>query len=107
MKEAALYIRVRGDYQLQEAIDKQISICQKFAKGNGLTVVKTYIEKEELGKTTKRITLAQLMEDSKTAKWEAVITSSSDRMTRNIKQFFEYIEYLRSNGKRLLIANSY
>ena len=106
MKEAVLYIRVRGEEHLQEAIDRQISICQKYANENGWTVVKTYIEKEELGKPTNRVILAQLMEDSKIAKWEAVITSSYDRMTRNLKQFVEYMESLRSNGKNLLIPSS-
>lgn len=105
MKTAVIYVRVRATHGTQEAIGNQISSCQKYAKENGLTVVKTYIENEEFGKTSNRVSLSQMIEDSRTAQWDAVITCSVDRLSRNLKQFISYKEQLERCGKTLLLAN--
>lgn len=104
MKTAAIYVRVRTIHNSQQDICKQMAVCQQYAKEMGLTVVKTYVELEELGKPTNRTQFPQILEDCKTAKWDAVITCSVDRITRNYKEYLVYLQELERNGKRLLIA---
>lgn len=104
MKTAVIFVRVRVTHNPQEAVAKQLFVCQQYAKEMGLTVVKTYIEREELGKPTNRAEFPQVIEDCRTAKWDAVITCSADRITRNYKQYLVYLQELERNGKRVLIA---
>lgn len=104
MKTAAIYVRVRVIHRTQEEICKQLAVCQQFARETGLNVVKTYIDLEEFGNPNSRIQLPQMVEDSRTAKWDTVIVCSVDRLTRNYKQYLVYQRELERNGKRLLIA---
>ena len=104
MKTAVIFVRVRVTHNPQEFVAKQIFVCQQYAKERGFTIVKTYIENEELGKPTNRMQFPQIIEDCKTAKWDAVITCSADRITRNYKQYLAYQRELERNGKRILIA---
>ena len=103
MKTAAIYIRVRVIHFSQEDICKQMAICQQLAEQKGFAVVKTYIDHEEFGKPS-RIQLPQMVEDSRTARWDAVIACSADRLCRNYKQYLAYQRELERNGKKLLIA---
>lgn len=104
MKTAAIYIRVRVTHNPQEAVARQMFVCQQYAREQGFTVVKTYVETEELGNSTDRTQFPQIIEDCRTAKWDAVITCNADRITRNYKQNLAYQQELARSGKRILIA---
>ena len=106
MKKAVIYARVRDSYNSQEVIKRQKTICQQLANEKSLTIVGYYIDIEKLGTPTNRVALSQMIDDSLTATWDTVITYSSDRICRNIKQFMIIEETLEKRGKSLLIVTS-
>ena len=106
MKKAVVYVRVRVSDGAQEVIDRQKIICKQFAEKNGFEIVGEYIDNEEFGKPVNRVSLSQMIDDSRTAAWDAVITYSADRMCRDMRKFLSYDEQLEQNGKSLLIVNA-
>ena len=106
MKTAVIYVRVRVSEGSQEVIDRQLAVCRQYAEKQGFEVVGKYIDNEEFGKPVNRVSLCQMIDDSRSAKWNAVITYSADRMCRDMRKFLSYDEQLERNGKSLLIVNA-
>lgn len=106
MKKAVIYVRVRVSEGSQEVIDRQLAVCKQYAEEQGYEVVGKYIDNEEFGKPVNRVSLARMLDESRTAAWDAVITYSADRMCRDRRKFLAYDEQLEHNGKSLLIVNA-
>lgn len=106
MKTAVIYIRVRVADGSQEVIDRQKAACKQFADEQGFEIVETYIDNEEFGKPVNRVSLSQMIDDSRTATWNAVITYSADRIFRDIRKFIKFEDMLEKYGKSLLIVTA-
>lgn len=106
MKTAVIYIRVRVPDGSQEVIDRQKAVCKQFADEQGFEIVKTYIDNEEFGKPVSRASLSQMVDDSRTATWDAVITYSADRISRDMRKFIKVKDTLEKYGKSLLIVTA-
>lgn len=106
MKTAVIYIRVRVADGSQEVIDRQKAACKQFAVEQGFEIVETYIDNEEFGKPVNRVSLSQMIDDSRTATWNAVITYSADRICRDIRKFIKFENALEKYGKSLLIVTA-
>lgn len=106
MKNAVIYIRVRDSINAQNQIEFQKTLCQQLANEKGLTIVGYYIDNEKFGNPTPRIALSQMLHDSITASWDSVITYSSDRVCRKMREFLKIVSALKKRNKKLLIFTS-
>lgn len=106
MKTAVIYVRVRDAKHPQESIKQQLDTCLQFANENQFSVVGTYIDIEEFGKCTKRSYLTQMIKDSATATWNAVITYGVERISRKMRTIATYHKKLAKYGKSLICVTS-
>ena len=107
MKTAVIYARIRGVKNPHQQIKDQIALCRHYANEKGIDIVGTYTDIEELGEPTgQRAALAKMVDDSRTATWDIVITYAADRICRKRQQFEKFERTLEKRGKSLLIVTS-
>ena len=75
------YCRFSSDMQREESIEAQQRIIEDYALRNGYKIVDYYIDRAYSGKTDKRPSFMQLMEDIKKSDcpFNAVIVHKTDR----------------------------
>ena len=61
---AVIYARYSSDNQLEESIEGQIRECTAYAKKNGITIVKHYIDRAISAKTDDRPDFQRMIKDS-------------------------------------------
>ena len=88
--KAVIYSRYSTDMQNAESVDQQEFACKKFADLKGYTIVKTYADEAISGKTDRRPALQQMLSDAKKGLFDTIICFSSDRMHRNIINYYAY-----------------
>ena len=67
-----------------EAMKAQRVAVEKYAKGNGYTIIKVYEDCGASGNELKRDGLDQLRSDAQSMNWDAVIIADPSRLSRNI-----------------------
>ena len=80
---AVIYARYSSDNQREESIEGQLRECKEYAERNGMNVVATYIDRALSAKTDDRPQFQQMIRDSNTHKFEAVLVWKLDRFSRN------------------------
>ena len=80
---AVIYARYSSDNQREESIEGQLRECKEYADQNGITVVRTYIDRALSAKTDSRPQFQQMIHDSATHTFEAVLVWKLDRFSRN------------------------
>ena len=90
---AVIYARYSSDNQREESIEGQLRECKEYAERNGMNVVATYIDRALSAKTDDRPQFQQMIRDSNTHKFEAVLVWKLDhtmgkglRSSRQTKQ---------------------
>ena len=73
MKTAVIYARYSSDSQTEQSIEGQIRVRKQYAERNGLLVVDSYIDRATTGTNDNRAAFQQMLRDSNTAQWGAVI----------------------------------
>ena len=63
---AVIYARYSSDNQREESIEGQLRECKEYADQNGITVVRTYIDRALSAKTDSRPQFQQMIHDSAT-----------------------------------------
>ena len=63
---AVIYARYSSDNQREESIEGQIRECTAYAKKNGITIVKHYIDRAISAKTDNRPEFQQMIKDRPT-----------------------------------------
>ena len=77
-----IYDRYSSDNQREESIEGQLRECKEYADQNGITVVRTYIDRALSAKTDSRPQFQQMIHDSATHTFEAVLVWKLDRFSR-------------------------
>ena len=67
---AVIYARYSSDNQREESIEGQLRECKEYADQNGITVVRTYIDRALSAKTDSRPQFQQMIHDSATHTFE-------------------------------------
>ena len=94
---AVIYARYSSDNQQEESIDGQLRECKEYADQNGITVVRTYIDRALSAKTDSRPQFQQMIHDSATHTFEAVLVWKLDRFSRNRYDSAHYKRILKNN----------
>lgn len=100
---AVFYARVSTQEEEQlNAIELQIDENRQTIREMGWELVDEYIDRGKSGTQTKRRDEYQrLYEDMQASKFDVVVVKDQDRLQRNTKDWYLFVERLVSNGKKL------
>ena len=101
---AVIYARYSSDSQREESIEGQIRECTAYAKKNGITIVKHYIDRAISAKTDNRPQFQQMIKDSDKKLFDIVLVWKLDRFARNRYDSARYKTQLKKNGVKLVSA---
>lgn len=105
-KKVAIYCRVstynqgQGEYT---SLDTQEELLKNYCKVKGWEVFDTYID-TKTGTTIERDSLSRLLKDAEAKKFDIVIATKLDRISRSMKDFFEINEILAMHDIDLVLA---
>ena len=107
IKLIAVYARVSTARQEEEkTIETQLSTVREFAKENGYTIVKEYIDEGWSGDILVRPQLDQLRQDAKEKIWEGVLAYDPDRLARRYSYQELVMDELREAGINVLFVTT-
>lgn len=100
---AVFYARVSTDEEMQvNALAKQIQENKDVIQTKGWELVDQYIDEGKSGTQIKtRDEYKRLLEDLETDKFDIIVIKSQDRLMRNVKDWYIFVDKLVSNSKRL------
>lgn len=101
--KAVYYCRVSTDDENQaSSIVNQKAECIKTISDNNWELVDSYIDEGKSGTTTKqRNEYNRLFKDIETNRFDIIVIKSQDRLMRNTKEWYFFIDKLVQNNKRL------
>ena len=103
----AVYARVSTARQEEEkTIETQLSAVRDFAKENGHTIVKEYIDDGWSGDILVRPQLDQLRQDAKNKIWQAILAYDPDRLARRYSYQELVMDELREAGIEVLFVTT-
>jgi site-specific DNA recombinase len=106
MKKAVIYARFSSDLQKDTSIDDQVALCETIAKRHGFKVVKVYSDRAKSGASMfERDGLLSLMSDAKNRNFDAVITESLSRLSRDAEDMPAIYKRLRFNNIQIFDQN--
>lgn len=102
---AVFYARVSTEEEKQlNALEKQIQENIEVINANGWELVDRYIDEGKSGtKTRGRNEYQRLLDDLEWDKFDIVVIKSQDRLMRNTKDWYIFIDKLVTSGKRLFL----
>lgn len=92
---AVIYVR----HADKNDVEKQLDFCRQYAKDNGISVLKEYIENTNNGDMKE---MNKIVKDSLSGTFNAVIVYRLDRIGRNRLKTFETICTLKDNGVTII-----
>ncbi len=100
---AVYYARVSTEEEKQvNALAKQCAEAEYCIESNKWVLVDSYIDEGKSGTTSqKRNEYNRLCEDLETDKFDVVVIKSQDRLMRNVKDWYIFIDKMVKNGKKL------
>ena len=101
MKSAVIYARCASH---DGEIEKQISICEKFAKTKGIDIVDVYTDIGTIRKRYKNSKLEKMIKDSHKKKWDYVIIHDFSRLGRNFNIVKSIEQRILNSGVEILSA---
>ena len=102
--KAVIYARYSSDNQREESIEGQIRECTAFAQKNGITILRTYIDRAFSAKTDNRPEFQHMIKDSSKKLFEMIIVWKLDRFARNRYDSARYKAQLKKNGIKVVSA---
>lgn len=109
--KAVYYCRVSTDEESQiNALQNQIQEAESCIYKNEWELIGSYIDEGRSGtQTKKRDDYNRLMSDMETDKFDVIVIKSQDRLNRNAKDWYLFIDKLVTNNKKLFfyIDNSF
>lgn len=109
MKKAIIYLRVSTGKQVDGAsLDVQKKMCQDWATRNDLLVDKIYHDDGVSAKTLERPALKEMLEyiDANKGRISYLITYQTDRLSRNVADFYTLLALLAKQGIEYKNVNS-
>lgn len=102
MIRAVIYCRCSTDEESQqEALKKQVIEAKASVEAKGWLLVDEYIESKSGTTADKRKEYQRLFEDLQSHKFDIVQIKSQDRLMRNTKDWYLFVDRLATNGKKL------
>ena len=101
---AVIYARYSCDNQREESIDGQLRECKAFLERQGMTFVRSYIDRAMSAKTDNRPEFQQMIKDSSKGSFDVVVVWKLDRFARNRYDSAHYKGMLRKNGVKVVSA---
>lgn len=103
MRRAIIYCRVSTDEEVQmNALENQIKEAKQAIVMNHWVLVGQYIDEGKSGTTTKRRNeYNRLIEDISQNKFDIIVVKSQDRLMRNTKEWYVFVDKLVQSGKQL------
>ena len=101
---AVIYARYSSHAQNEQSIEVQLDECRKYADSLGYDVINEYCDKAMSARTDDRTAFQQMIKDSSSHKFEAVIVYKLDRFARNRYDSAIYKTKLKKNGVKVFSA---
>lgn len=102
MIRTVIYCRCSTEEESQkEALKQQVIEAKDSVKENGWMLVDEYIESKSGTTAEKRKEYKRLFDDLQSDKFDVVLIKSQDRLMRNTKDWYLFVDRLVTNGKRL------
>lgn len=100
MKTAVAYYRYSSEMQTENSIEAQRDAVQRYARENGITIIKEFIDREKSGKTDNRPEFLEMISALKkgTLKVDYVLWHKFDRFARNRTDAAIYRREIRRLG---------
>lgn len=102
--KAVIYARYSSDNQREESIEGQLRECKEYAKKNGITILRTYIDRALSAKTDNRPEFQKMIQDSTKQLFDTVLVWKLDRFARNRYDSAHYKAFLKKNGAKVISA---
>lgn len=104
MLRAAIYCRCSTEEESQvDALKNQVSESEACVQEQGWFLVDRYVESKS-GTTTKgRTEYNRLFDDLILDKFDIIVIKSQDRLMRNVKDWYLFLDRMLTNGKRLFM----
>lgn len=102
MLRAVIYCRCSTEEESQkDALVKQVQEAEECIRQKEWTLVNSYVESKS-GTTTKgRTEYNRLFEDMSEDKFDIIVIKSQDRLMRNVKEWYLFLDRLVTSGKKL------
>ena len=98
--KVAIYIRVSTKKQAEEgySLEAQKERLEKLCETNGYIIYKVYSDEGKSAKNTKREAYQEMMEDMRQGKFDKIVVTKLDRISRSLIDLEELIQDLQKNG---------
>ena len=104
MLKTVIYARYSSQKQNEQSIEGQIHECERFAAAHNLMIVDKYIDRALSGRTSDRPQFLQMIKDSASGLFDAVLVYKTDRFARNRYDSAIYKSRLKKNGVKIFYA---
>ena len=102
--KAVIYARYSTESQREESIEGQIRECTEYAARNGITLLRTYIDRALSARTADRPEFQRMIADSEGGLFDAVLVWKLDRFSRDRYDSTHYKHILKKHGVRVISA---
>lgn len=100
--KAVIYARYSSHAQREESIEGQLRVCYEYAARENIQVLKEYIDKALSGTTDERPAFQQMIQDSASRSFDAVLLYSVDRFARDRYAAATYRHELKKHGVKII-----
>ena len=99
---AVIYARYSSDSQREESIEGQLRECTEYAERNGITVLRSYIDRALSARTADRPEFQNMIKDSEQKLFDVVLIWKLDRFSRDRYDSAHYKHILKKNGVKVV-----
>lgn len=104
MLRAVIYARCSTEEERQkDALVKQVQEAKECVRAKGWYLVDTYVESRSGTSTKGRAEYNRLYDDMCLDKFDIIVIKSQDRLMRNTKDWYLFVDRLSTEGKKLYI----
>ncbi|MBT9779389.1 hypothetical protein GPL15_23190 [Clostridium sp. MCC353] len=101
---AAIYCRCSTEEESQiDALRNQVAESERSVQEQGWYLVDRYVESKSGTTTRGRSEYNRLFEDLLTDKFDVIVIKSQDRLMRNVKDWYLFLDRMLNQGKRLFM----
>ena len=100
--KAVIYARYSSDSQREESIEGQLRECTEYAERNGITVLRSYIDRALSARTADRPEFQYMIKDSERKLFDVVLIWKLDRFSRDRYDSAHYKRILKKNGVKVI-----
>ena len=100
--KAVIYARYSSDSQREESIEGQLRECTEYAKRNGITILRSYIDRALSARTADRPEFQNMIKDSEQKLFDVVLIWKLDRFSRDRYDSAHYKRILKKNGVKVI-----